>query len=62
MNSTLNISLNNEDKLFYNNYFNEDDQKSRLFEDTKNDLIAKLTVSIMYKFYIYIIIFKNLKN
>lgn len=62
MNSTLNISLNNEDKLFYNNYFNEDDQKSRLFEDTKNDLIAKLTVSIMYKFYIYNIIFKNLKN
>ena len=45
MNSALNITLNNEEKLlFYKNYFKEDDQKSRLFDDTENDLIAKLSV------------------
>ena len=39
------------DNLFYNNLFNEDDEKSRIFDDTENDLLTKLTVTK----YIYII-------
>lgn len=39
------------ENLFYNNLFNEDDEKSRIFDDIENDLLTKLTVTK----YIYII-------
>ena len=44
MNSTLSFSINYDDKLYYQNLFNENDEKSRLFDDVENDIIAKLTV------------------
>ena len=31
--------------LSYKYYFKEDDEKSRLFDDTKEDLLSKLTVN-----------------
>ena len=36
--------------LSYKYYFKEDDEKSRLFDDTEEDLLSKLTVN--NKFYI----------
>ena len=53
MNSSLNLTLNNEEKsIFYDNFFNEKDEKSRIFEDIENDLKEKLTVSILYSIFI----------
>jgi len=31
--------------LSYKYYFKEDDEKSRLFDDTEEDLVSKLTVN-----------------
>ena len=46
MNSTLSFSINiNDEKFFYDNFFDENDEKSRLFEDNEKDLIEKLEVS-----------------
>ena len=39
---------NSNDKynyLSYKYYFKEDDEKSRLFDDTEEDLLSKLTVN-----------------
>ena len=45
MNSSVSFSVNiNDEKFFYNNYFDENDEKSRLFEDVEKDLIEKLEV------------------
>jgi hypothetical protein len=40
------MSANNEkyNNLTYKYYFKEDDDKSRLFDDTEEDLLSKLTV------------------
>lgn len=40
------MSTNNEqyNNLTYKYYFKEDDDKSRLFDDTEEDLLSKLTV------------------
>jgi len=45
------------ENLFYNNLFNEDDEKSRIFDDIENDLLTKLTVTK----YIYNIIIEIIK-
>jgi len=45
MNSSLSFSLNYDEKFLYENYFDENDEKSRLFEDIEKDLIEKLEVS-----------------
>ena len=46
MNSTLSFSINiNDEKFLYDNFFDENDEKSRLFEDNEKDLIEKLEVS-----------------
>jgi hypothetical protein len=34
--------------LSYKYYFKEDDEKSRLFDDTEEDLLSKLTVNNKY--------------
>lgn len=47
------------DNLFYNNLFNEDDEKSRIFDDIENDLLTKLTVTKYI--YIYNIIIEIIK-
>lgn len=39
------ISTNQEDKLFNKNYFDENDEKSRIFDDIEDDLLIKLKVS-----------------
>jgi hypothetical protein len=53
MNSTLNLTLNNDEKsIFYDNFFDERDQKSRIFEDIENDLKEKLIVSIIFHNYL----------
>ena len=38
-------STNQEEKLFNKNYFDENDEKSRIFDDIENDLLIKLKVS-----------------
>ena len=40
------MNANNEkyNNLTYKYYFKEDDDKSRLFDDTEEDLLSKLTV------------------
>lgn len=49
MNSSLSFSINiNDEKFFYDNFFDENDEKSRLFEDNEKDLIEKLEVSTIY--------------
>ncbi len=59
MNSTLSFSINiNDEKFFYENYFDENDEKSRLFDDNEKDLIEKLGVSDNISSIIYIILFK----
>ena len=45
MNSSLNFSLNYDEKFLHENYFDENDEKSRIFEDIEKDLIEKLEVS-----------------
>lgn len=51
MNSSLNLTLSNDEKsIFYENFFDEKDEKSRIFEDIENDLVEKLTVSKNYYF------------
>ena len=42
----IKMSANNEqyNNLTYKYYFKEDDDKSRLFDDTEEDLLSKLTV------------------
>ena len=53
MNSSLNLTINNDEKsIFYDNFFNEKDEKSRIFEDIENDLKEKLTVSIYYSLFL----------
>lgn len=47
------------ENLFYNNLFNEDDEKSRIFDDIENDLLTKLTVTKYI--YIYNIIIEIIK-
>jgi hypothetical protein len=44
------MSANNEqfNNLTYKFYFKEDDDKSRLFDDTEEDLLTKLTVINTY--------------
>ena len=45
--SSLNFSYNiNEERFFYDNYFDENDEKSRIFEDVEKDLTEKLEVRI----------------
>lgn len=54
------MSANNEqyNNLTYKYYFKEDDDKSRLFDDTEEDLLSKLTVIIsIYNIHIEIIRF-----
>jgi hypothetical protein len=52
MNSTLNLTLNNDEKsIFYDNFFDERDEKSRIFEDIENDLKEKLIVSTIFHNY-----------
>ena len=38
------ISTNQEDKLFNKNYFDENDEKSRIYDDIEEDLLIKLKV------------------
>ena len=46
MNSSLNFSsIINDEKFLYENYFDENDDKSRIFEDVEKDLSEKLEVS-----------------
>jgi hypothetical protein len=53
MNSTLNLTLNNDEKsIFYDNFFDERDEKSRIFEDIENDLKEKLIVSTIFHNYL----------
>ena len=56
MSSSISFSVNiNDEKFFYNNFFDENDEKSRLFEDVEKDLIEKLEVSnILYNTYLNI--------
>ena len=53
MNSTLNLTLNNDEKsIFYENFFDEREEKSRIFEDIENDLKEKLIVSTIFHNYL----------
>ena len=45
MNSSLSFSLNYDEKFLYENYFDENDDKSRIFEDLEKDLSEKIEVS-----------------
>ena len=46
MNSSLNFSsIINDEKFLYENYFDENDDKSRIFEDLEKDLSEKIEVS-----------------
>ena len=56
MSSSISFSVNiNDEKFFYNNFFDENDEKSCLFEDVEKDLIEKLEVSnILYNTYLNI--------
>ena len=46
MNSSLNFSsIINDEKFLYENYFGENDDKSRIFEDLEKDLSEKIEVS-----------------
>lgn len=47
------MSSNNEqfNHLSYKYFFKEDDEKSRLFEDTEEDLLSKLSVINTYNLF-----------
>jgi len=46
------MSTNNEkfNQLSYKYFFKEDDEKSRLFDDTEEDLLSKLEVFKLFNF------------
>ena len=48
------MSTNNEqfNHLSYKYFFKEDDEKSRIFDDTEEDLLSKLTVINLSLFYL----------
>ena len=54
------MSLNNEkfSQLSYKYFFKEDDEKSRLFDDSEEDLLSKLEVIQIY----IILIYRNFPN
>ena len=58
MNSSLSFSLNYDEKFLYEHYFDENDEKSRIFEDIEKDLIEKLEVSYNKFYFIIILLYK----
>lgn len=53
MNSSLSISFSYDEKMLYENYFDENDEKSRIFEDVEKDLIEKLEVSYFHLIFFF---------
>ena len=51
MNSSLSFSVNYDDKLLHENFFDENDKKSRIFQDVEKDLTEKLEVSDIALFF-----------
>ena len=51
----MSTNIESSQHLLNNNLFNEDDEKSRIYDDVENDLLTKLTVINN----IYNIIFRN---